>query len=96
MPQFQSRILEGKEEKILLDKMKKLYAYMKECGKTTILKVVAYTEEECLKGANISIACDCDILMRTMYFDSINQLCQEHNLKYMPFVGKITRRPPFS
>lgn len=82
-----------KEEGIPLDEMKKLYAYMKECGKTTILEVVAYTEEECLKGANIAIACGCDILMGTMYFDSINQLCQEHNLKYMPFVGKITGRP---
>ena len=45
-----------KEEGLPLEQMKKLYAYMKECGKTTGLEVVAYTEEECLAGAEMAIA----------------------------------------
>ena len=73
--------------------MKKLYAYMKQCGKTTSLEVVAYTEEEGLAGAETAAACGCDILMGTVFSDRINRFCLEHGLKYMPFVGKVWGRP---
>ena len=82
-----------KEEGIPVDEMKRLYAYMESCGKTTFLEVVAYTEEECLDGAKMAVKCGVDILMGTLYFDSINEYCKKNNLKYMPFVGKITGRP---
>lgn len=82
-----------KEEGIPLDQMKKLYAYMKELGKATVLEVVAYTEEECMRGAEMAVECGCDILMGTMFFDSINEFCKENKLKYMPYVGKVTERP---
>ena len=35
-----------KEEPLPLSKMKDLYAYMKSCGKKTVLEVVAYTQSE--------------------------------------------------
>lgn len=82
-----------KEESLPIDEMKKLYTYMKECGKTTILEVVAYNEPECLAGAKMAAECNCDILMGTIYSDNINNFCKEHNIKYMPFVGKISERP---
>ncbi|HIW20411.1 MAG TPA: hypothetical protein H9887_00075 [Candidatus Dorea intestinavium] len=82
-----------KEKPLPTEQMKALYSYMKACGKTTILEVVAYTEEEGLKGAQTAIDCGCDILMGTTYCDSINDLCKKNNLKYMPFVGDITGRP---
>jgi hypothetical protein len=82
-----------KEAGIPVEEMKALYARMKECGKTTFLEVVAYTEEECLEGAKMAVECGCDCLMGTLYFDSINDYCKANNLKYMPFVGKITGRP---
>lgn len=82
-----------KEEELPLEQMKELYSYMKECGKTTCLEVVAYTEEECLRGAGMAAECGCDILMGTLFFDSVNEFCKEHGLKYMPFVGNITGRP---
>ena len=82
-----------KEVGLPLEDMKKLFSYMKECGKTTFLEVVAYTEEECMEGAKMAVACGCDVLMGTLYFDSINDYCKANNLKYMPFVGKITGRP---
>lgn len=82
-----------KEEGLPLEDMKKLYAYMKECGKTTFLEIVAYTEEECMAGAKMAVECGVDILMGTLYFDSINDYCKANNLKYMPFVGKISGRP---
>ena len=82
-----------KEEPLPLEQMIQLYGYMKNCGKTTFLEVVAYSEEECLEGAKKAVACQCDYLMGTTFFDSVNDFCKCNNLKYMPFVGNITGRP---
>ena len=82
-----------KEKPLSLDEMKNLYSYMKKCGKTTFLEVVEYTEKECLEGAKIAVECGCDILMGTIFFDSVNEFCKMHNLKYMPFVGNVSERP---
>lgn len=82
-----------KEEGLPFKKMKKLYSYMKECGKTTALEVVAYTEEDCMAGAKMAVECGCDILMGTLFFDSVNSFCKDNNLKYMPFIGQVTGRP---
>lgn len=82
-----------KEEPLPLQQMKELYDYMKRCGKKTVLEVVAYTEEEGIKGAKTAVECGCDILMGTIFFDSVNEFCKENNLKYMPFVGTIEGRP---
>ena len=82
-----------KEKSLPLDEMKKLYSYMKQCGKSSVLEVVAYTEKECMEGAKIAVECGCDMLIGTTFFDSVNDFCKENNLKYMPFIGKITGRP---
>lgn len=82
-----------KEKPLPIEQMKELYLYMKQCCKTTFLEVVSYTEEEGLKGAKMAVECNCDILMGTIYYDSINKFCKENNLKYMPFVGQIIGRP---
>lgn len=82
-----------KEEPLPLEEMKKIYKYMKDCGKKTVLEVVTYTEKEGLEGAKMAVECGCDILMGTMYYDSINEFCKENNLKYMPFIGEVIERP---
>ena len=82
-----------KEEGLPFAQMKELFAYMKACGKTTVLEVVAYTEAECQRGAQFAAACGCDILMGTVFSDSVNQFCKQTGLKYMPFVGTISGRP---
>ena len=82
-----------KEEPLPLAQMQALFGYMKNCGKTTFLEVVAYSERECLEGAKKAVACNCDFLMGTTFFDSVNDFCKSNHLKYMPFVGKITGRP---
>ncbi len=82
-----------KEEGLPLPEMKALFSQMKECGKTTILEVVAYSEEESLKGAEMAAECGCDILMGTSFYDSVHSFCKENNLKYMPFIGKVSERP---
>lgn len=82
-----------KEEALPLEQMKKIFSYMKQCGKITLLEVVAYTEEKCLNGAKMALECGVDFLVGTIFFDSVNDFCKEHNLKYMPFVGEIKERP---
>ena len=82
-----------KEEPLPLDEMKRLYSYMKSMGKTTFLEVIAYDEQNGLKGAEMAVECGVDILMGTVFYDSINNFCKENNLKYMPFVGRVSERP---
>ena len=82
-----------KEEGLPYRDMQQLFRAMKDCGKTTFLEVVAYTEAACLDGARRAIDCGCDVLMGTHFFDSVNDLCQRNQLRYMPFVGEITGRP---
>lgn len=82
-----------KEEPLPLQEMKELYAYMHSCEKITSLEVVAYTESECVKGAETAAVCGVDYLMGTMFFDSVNEICRAEGIRYMPFVGKVTERP---
>lgn len=82
-----------KEQPLPIEEMKRIYSKMKECGKRTVLEVVAYTEAEGLEGAQMAATCGCDVLMGTCYSESIHKLCQQHNIDYMPFVGQITGRP---
>lgn len=82
-----------KEQGLPLEKMKALCKMMKDDGKTTFLEIVAYTEEECLVGAQYAVDCGFDYLMGTMYFDSVRDLVRSHGIKYMPFVGDVQGRP---
>lgn len=82
-----------KEHNLPINKMQELYKYMKQCGKTTFLEVVEYTEKEGLEGAKMALDCGCDILMGTVFYDSINEFCKSNNLKYMPFIGQVEERP---
>lgn len=82
-----------KEKPLPPERMKALFARMKECGKTTLLEVVAYSEEEGLRGAGIAVECGCDILMGTKFFPSIAEVCKKHGIRYMPFAGNIEGRP---
>ena len=82
-----------KEEPLPPEGMKELFGIMKQCGKKTVLEVVAYDEKKCLEGAELAVWCGCDILMGTMYYDSVAELCRKNGLKYLPFVGEVTGRP---
>ena len=82
-----------KEAPLPVGEMKRLFAYMKSCGKRTALEVVAYTQEACLAGARLAAECGCDLLMGTKFFSSVRDICRANGLKYLPFVGEITGRP---
>ncbi len=82
-----------KEKGIPYEEMRRLYGYMKECGKTTVMEVVAYTESEGMRGAEMAVECGCDFLMGTGFSEKINGFCKAHNLRYLPFVGEVSGRP---
>lgn len=82
-----------KEEGIPVEEMKTLCKMMKDAGKTTFLEVVEYDEEKGMAGAKMAVECGFDILMGTMFFDSINDYAKENGIKYMPFIGKVEERP---
>ena len=82
-----------KEVGIPEDQMTDLVNRMKAAGKTTFLEVVDYTEEGCAEGARIAARCGFDVLMGTLYFDSVKKIADEAGIKYMPFVGELSGRP---
>lgn len=82
-----------KEEGISFPEMKRLCNYIKENGKVAVLEAVAYTEGKCLDAASVAAKCGFDILMGTLYYESVNEFCKENAIKYMPFVGRVSGRP---
>jgi hypothetical protein len=75
------------------DEMKTLVREMKEAGKITYLEVVSLSEEEGLRGANIAVEAGFDILMGTVFFDSILHYLKGKPIKYYPFPGHIFGHP---
>jgi hypothetical protein len=75
------------------DEMKKLVREMKDAGKTTYLEVVSLSEEEGLRGASIAVEAGFDILMGTVFFDSILHYLKGKPIKYYPFPGHIFGHP---
>lgn len=73
--------------------MKQLVDVMKANGKTTFLEVVSYSEEECMRGAKLGVECGFDFLLGTLYFESVCEYVKTTNLKYCPFVGKVSQTP---
>lgn len=74
-------------------KAKELAEYMKQCGKTTTLEVVTYTEEGGLDGAKMAVECGMDHLSGALPYPSLISYAKEHNLQFMPFVGNVGGSP---
>jgi hypothetical protein len=66
---------------------------MNAASKTTYLEVVSLTEEEGLTGAKLAVECGFDILMGTVFFDSINEYLKDKPVKYYPFPGHVHSHP---
>ncbi len=75
------------------EEMKTLVAEMKLAGKTTYLEVVSLSEEEGLRGAQIAVEAGFDVLMGTVYFDSILEYLKGKPIRYYPFPGHIYGHP---
>jgi hypothetical protein len=75
------------------EEMKTLVHRMKDAGKTTYLEVVSLSEEEGLRGAEIAVDAGFDILMGTVFFDSILEYLKDKPIKYYPFPGHIYSHP---
>jgi hypothetical protein len=75
------------------DEMKTLVYEMTAAGKTTYLEVVSLSEEEGLRGAQIAVEAGFDILMGTVFFDSILEYLKDKRIKYYPFPGHVYSHP---
>ena len=75
------------------DEMKTLVHEMKAAGKTTYLEVVSLSEEEGLRGAKIAVDAGFDVLMGTVFFDSILEFLKDKPIQYYPFPGHIHSHP---
>jgi len=75
------------------NKMGVLVEKMKKAGKTTYLEVVSLSEEEGLQGAKLGVELGFDILMGTVFYDSILDFLSRNPLKYYPFPGHVHHHP---
>lgn len=75
------------------DEMKAVVHEMKAAGKTTYLEVVSLSEEDGLRGAEIALGAGFDVLMGTVFFDSILEYLKGKPIKYYPFPGHIYGHP---
>jgi hypothetical protein len=75
------------------DAMKELVREMKSAGKTTYLEVVSLSEQEGLRGARIAVEAGFDVLMGTVFFDSILDFLKGKTIRYYPFPGHIYGHP---
>lgn len=82
-----------KDVGIPVEEMIELNKAMKAAGKTTFLEVVTYTEEECLKGAQLAIDCGFDYLTGTVFFPSIVEKMKGTGISYHPFGGNVSGSP---
>jgi hypothetical protein len=82
-----------KDVGIPAQEMRKVVDAMNAAGKTTYLEVVSLTEEDGLRGAKLAVECGFDILMGTVFFDSINDYLQDKPVKYYPFPGHVHSHP---
>jgi hypothetical protein len=75
------------------DEMRTLVQEMKAAGKTTYLEVVSLSEEAGLRGAAIAVEAGFNILMGTVFFDSILEYLKDKPIQYYPFPGHIHSHP---
>ena len=75
------------------EETKELAQAMANAGKTTYLEVVSLSEEEGLEGANLAVESGVDILMGTVFFDSINEYLKDKPVAYYPFPGHVYSHP---
>jgi hypothetical protein len=73
--------------------MKQLVNEMKKAGKTTYLEVVSLSESEGLAGAKLAVEAGFDVLMGTVYFDSIMGYLKGKPIEYYPFPGHVFGHP---
>src|SRR5512146_2815859 len=73
--------------------MRDLVQEMKKAGKTTYLEVVSLSEDEGLAGAKLAVEAGFDILMGTVFFDSILEHLQGKPIQYFPFPGHVHSHP---
>ena len=75
------------------EEIKALVREIKNAGKITYLEVVSLSEEEGLRGAELAVEGGFDILMGTVYFDTINEFLKGQPVKYYPFPGHVHGHP---
>ena len=66
---------------------------MKRAGKTTYLEVVTLREKDGLEGASMAAECGFDYLLGTVFYPSVAEFAHAHQLRYLPFCGKVTGHP---
>lgn len=75
------------------EEIEDLVRLMADAGKTSYLEVVSLSEAEGMEGAKLAVASGVDILMGTVFFDSIHEYLRDKPVAYYPFLGNVHSHP---
>lgn len=75
------------------NEMEDLLKALKDAKKETFLEVVTYSESQCMAGAKLAVEMGFDYLMGTIFYPSVWEYLKDKNIKYFPFVGKVSGSP---
>jgi hypothetical protein len=67
--------------------MAELAGCMKENGKRVHIECLALDEATCLRAAQLSAQYSVDHLLGTVYYESVQEVCQNAGIAYSPFAG---------
>jgi len=73
--------------------MKQFVDVLKAAGKIACLEAVSFTEEACMRSAQLAVECDFDYLFGTLYYDAVFEYLKVSGKRYCPYVGNITGNP---
>lgn len=73
--------------------MKRLVREIRAAGKSPVLEVVSYREDECLSAARLAVECEFDYLMGTVFYKSVFTMIKSAPIKYFPFCGSVSGHP---
>lgn len=69
------------------ESMKALATTMKENGKKTYIEVLAIDKAHCLDCAERAAACGADHLLGTVWYESVQKVCDDAGMAYSPFIS---------
>lgn len=75
------------------EEMSELICAMNSAGKKTVLEVVTYTEESCMRGAQFACEHRFDYLLGTLFYPSVWDYVKTQPIQYYPFIGDVSGNP---
>ncbi|WP_133120815.1 hypothetical protein [Mycolicibacterium goodii] len=73
--------------------MERLVADFKDAGKTAVLEIVNFNEQETLRAASFAADCGVDYFTGALFSEAVRDVVHAAGMKYFPFCGEVGGHP---